>query len=95
MGIGFSRKSPQFVPEALQFLRVLRGELFYGESGMDEDRIAGDDIIQEIGADFRANGARRGKSPVLSKNFLDGVGNGKTHENSSFSGLLYSRMTGE
>jgi hypothetical protein len=93
MGIGFSREGPQFVPEVLQFFRVLRGELFYGESGVNEDRIARNDIIHEIGADFCPDGACGGKGQVHTEHFFDGVGNGKTHENSSFSVLLYSRMT--
>jgi hypothetical protein len=95
MGIGISRESPQFVPEGFQFFRVLRGKFFYGESRVDEHRIARLDINNEIGADFRPDGAGGGKGPVFSKYRFNGVGNGKTHEYSSFSGLLYSRMTGE
>jgi hypothetical protein len=95
MGIGISRESPQFVPEGFQFFRVLRGKFFYGDSRVDEHRIARLDIINEIGADFRPDGAGGGKGPVFSKYRFNGVGNGKTHEYSSFSGLLYSRMTGE
>jgi hypothetical protein len=44
MGIGISRERPQFVPEGFQFVRVLRGKFFYGESRVDEHRIARLDI---------------------------------------------------
>jgi hypothetical protein len=95
MGIGVSREGPEFVPEVHQFFRVLRGELFYGESRVDEDSISRGGILDEVGPDFRPDGAGGGEGPVLTEHFFNNMGNGKTHANSSFSGLLYSRMIGE
>jgi hypothetical protein len=95
MGIRFSGKGTKFVPEALQFFRVLGGELFDGESCVDEHRISRGGILNEISPDFRPDGAGHRERPVLAQQSFNGMRNGKTHGNSSFSGLLYSRMTGE
>jgi len=94
-GMVISCERAKFIPQLYQFLSIGVRKFFYGETCMDENRISRRRGVDKIGPYFRSYCSRNRKGTVFIKDLADRMGYCKTHGNSSFSGLLYSRKTEE
>jgi hypothetical protein len=61
-------KASHLREEGFQLLPVFRGELFDGESGVDEDTVTDGDVVDEIEADFDVGSARTGDGKAVPVN---------------------------
>lgn len=83
-----SGETPDFLPKYEQLIRIRGRELFYRKPGVNKHGIAGGERIYEIGSYLRSDGSSQSNRFFSVPNFLNYVGNSKTHGDHSFSNSI-------